>query len=342
MSQAESNARLEQLRTTVAYDDAATADLLIEAAPEELEAKRGTLARLDAVAKPEAVLATTTHVFELDQLGASLQHKASLVGLRLAGTPRLLECERSPESQAGVFATAMKLGKALGRVSVPVSGQVAQRLLARHYREAFFLLEEGALPEDVDSALVEFGFALGPFAALDRGGLGVALAERRARFTRLSPRERACTILEDLASHGRWGQSSGAGFYRYENGQRREDPELGPLLRRHAEDRGLVRRAISAGEITERCVYSVVNEAARGLADGAAARPLDIDMIWLHGYGFPVYRGGPLFFADQVGLGQVLKLVLRYREQVGEAHWAPAPLLERLAASDGTFYTSRG
>lgn len=337
MTPAESSARLGQVRVSLAYEDAGSADLLVEATVEDLEAKAVVLRRLDAVAKPTAILASSSQVFELDALAPSVNRKADLVGLRLAGTPRLLECERGKLSAPDAFSTAMRFGKTLGRVSVPVSGQVAQRLLARQRREAFFLLQEGALPEDVDHALVEFGFALGPFAALDVLGTSAALAARRARLSRLSPRERACTVLEELASQGRWGQSAGAGFYRHVDGQRKAAPEVAALLWRHSQDRGIVRRALAAEEIVERCVYSVVNEAAHVLEEGLA-RPLDIDMIWIHAFGFPVYRGGPLFFADHVGLGRVLELVLRYREQVGEVHWAPAPLLERLATKAGTFY----
>ncbi len=338
MTPAESSARLGQVRVSLAYEDASSADLLVEATVEDLEAKAVVLRRLGAVAKPTAIVASSSQVFELDALAPNVARKADLVGLRLAGTPRLLECERGKLTAPDAFSTAMRFGKTLGRVSVPVSGQVAQRLLARQRREAFFLLEEGALPEDVDRALIDFGFALGPLAALDVLGTSTALAARQARISHLSPRERACTILEELASQGRWGQSSGAGFYRHVDGQAKTAPEVTALLERHSQDRGIVRRAIAADEIRERCVYCVVNEAAHVLEEGLVARPLDIDMIWIHAFGFPVYRGGPLFFADHVGLGRVLELVLRYREQVGEAHWAPAPLLERLATKAGTFY----
>ena len=210
--------------------------------------------------------------------------------------------------------------------------------MARLRSEALCLLEEGALPEEVDRALTEFGFPIGPFAALDLEGVPAALQERKATLADSSPRERACTIFEELALLGRLGKHAGAGFYHYDNGRAVPDPALPTLLARHSASRGIARLPIGAEEITVRCLYSLVNEAARLLDEKLAARPLDIDMIMVHGFGFPVYRGGPLFFADQIGLGGIRDRLLQFRGQLGEPHWTPAKRIEGLAAERGSFY----
>src|SRR6185295_1000772 len=197
--------------------------------------------------------------------------------------------------------------------------------IAASRREGLFLLQEGALPEQIDQVLTGFGFSTGPFMALDLAGIESALLERKSRLAELAPRERACTILEELSDLGRLGQGSGAGFYRYDGGQAEPDPALATLLERHSSSRGMPRRSISAEEIETRCLYSVVNEAARLLEAGLVARPLDVDMIWIHGCGFPLYRGGPLFFADQVGLGNVHGRIVQYRDEIGAEYWSPAP-----------------
>jgi 3-hydroxyacyl-CoA dehydrogenase len=218
-------------------------------------------------------------------------------------------------------------------------GFVANRMLARRSREALFMLEEGALPEQVDAALVNFGFPIGPFAVADLGGLDVVLATRRARFASLTPRERAADLLEQLNTLGRLGQKSGAGWYRYD-AQRRAlpDPLVHGLITRHSAARGIRRRAISDEEIVERCLYAMINEGARLLGEGVVPRPQEIDVIWLHGFGFPAYRGGPMFYADQLGLRQVLAALERYRDTVGAEYFTPAPLLQKLADAARGFY----
>jgi 3-hydroxyacyl-CoA dehydrogenase len=236
----------------------------------------------------------------------------------------------------------MKLGRSLGRVAVPVRGHVARRLMARQKWEALCLLEEGALPEDVDRALVDFGFSVGPFTAFDLEGAQAALLERKATLGELGPRERACTIFEELALLGRLGKSAAAGFYRYEGDRALPDPAIATLLARHSASRGIARRSISSEQIQDRCLYAVINEAARLLDEKLAARPLDVDMIMVHGCGFPIYRGGPLFYADQIGLGEARARLIQFREQLGEERWTPAPSIERLAAENSSFYQTRG
>ena len=341
LSQTERDSRLERIRATLSYDDARDADLLIECAPDELSDKRAALVRLDVVAKPTAILASSTALCDLDLLAAATSRPSDVVALHLTSPlepSKLLECVRGSQSSPESFATVMKLGRGLGRVAVPVRGHVARRLMARRRAEALSLLEEGALPEDVDDALTEFGFPLGPFAALDLEGLQSALVERKATLANLSRRERSCTLFEELVLVGRLGRSAGAGFYRYDDGRASPDPALATLLEAHSTRQGIPRRAISREEITSRCVYGIINEAARLLDEGLAARPLDIDMIMVHGCGFPIYRGGPLFFADLVGLGELRARMLELRERLGDDTWSPAPLIERLAADQRGFY----
>ncbi|HET9955286.1 MAG TPA: 3-hydroxyacyl-CoA dehydrogenase family protein, partial [Polyangiaceae bacterium] len=313
----------------------------VEAAPDAPDAKRRALARIDALAKPSAILVSTTKFLDLESLAAVTSRPGDLVGLHFASPIeqlKLLECARTPLTLPDALATVMKLGRALGKVTVAVRGHVAHRLRAPYLREALFLLEEGALPQEVDLTLTEFGFRTGPFAALDLLGYEEILEERRVRFAQLTAREQACTLLEELTRLGRTGRASGLGFYRYEGGRAAPDPSIVPLLERHSKARATARRAIAPEEIRERCVFSVINEAARILAEGVAARPLEIDLIGVHGFSFPTYRGGPLFFADQLGLDQVIQRMQRLREQLGEEYWTPAPLIERLRAGGQGFY----
>jgi len=331
----------ELVRSTLSYDDLRTADLVIEAVDENLNTKLAALTRIDGVAKPGAILATSTAFLDLDTLASATQRPADVVGMHFAAPIerlKLLENVRGRHTAPDAYATVMKFGRSAGKVAVPVRGYVASRSLAHCLREALFLLEEGAQPEEVDRALTAFGFPMGPFAALDAAGLETALAERRARFAELSERERGCSVVEELFQLGRLGRASGAGFYRYDGERAVPDPAVAALLEKHSRSRSIERRSIPLQELEERCLYRIINEAARVLEEEVAARPLDIDMIWVHGCGFPAYRGGPLFFADQLGLRHVHEHILRYRERVGEACWTPAPLIERLAAHGGSFY----
>jgi len=286
LGQAEGEARLGRIRPAASQEDAKSADLLIEAVAETPDAKRAALARLDALAKPSAILASSTELLELEDLATGMSRPADVVALHFAAPvdeARLLEIVRSARTAPDVHATVMKLGRMLGKVAVSVRGNVASRLLSRYCREAYFLIEEGASPQEVDAALIEFGFRVGPSAAF-------------------------------------------------------ADSAIAALVEKHAIRPASVKRSITADESRERCLYSVINEAARLLEERVAARPLDIDMIWVQGLGFPLYRGGPLFFADQLGLGHVHEQIIRYRDQVGEEFWTPAPLVERLAREGSGFY----
>jgi 3-hydroxyacyl-CoA dehydrogenase len=262
-----------------------------------------------------------------------------------ANVMRLLENVRTANTAPDVLATVMQLGKKLGKVAVLVGGAdgfVGNRMLAQRSREVLFLLEEGALPQQVDKVLFDFGFAMGPFAVSDLAGLDIGWRNRKSRAHLRKPGVRDCNLLDKVCELGRFGQKTGAGWYRYESGSRtpQADPIIERLIVDHSKEHGIVRRQISEQEILERCLYSMINEAARILEEGVAARAVDIDMVWLHGYGFPRYRGGPLFYADEVGVKTVLAGILKYRAQFGPDFWTPALRIEEMAATGKSFYAT--
>jgi 3-hydroxyacyl-CoA dehydrogenase len=254
---------------------------------------------------------------------------------------RLLEIVRGKESSPAVIATSMALAKTLGKVGVLVGncrGFVGNRMFHPYQREAQFLLEEGATVEQVDAALTDFGMTMGPLAVGDLAGLDVGWRIRK-EYRHLEPAGRRVPLVADrLCEMGRYGQKTGAGWYRYPEGGRAPvaDPEVERLIEESARGAGVARRAVGPEEIVERTVYALVNEGARILEEGIALRAADIDIIYVHGYGFPAYRGGPMWYADTVGLKQVYDRVRRFEEQHGDL-WTPAPLLRRLAESGKKF-----
>jgi len=345
LGQAEAERRLELITGTLEDADLRGADLIVEAIAEELDAKVELFGRLGVLAKPGAILASNTSFLDLNTLAQASRRPQAVAGLHFfnpAHAMRLLETVRARETAPEVSATLLKLGRRLGKIPVLVGateGFVANRMLARRSREALFMLEEGALPQQVDRVLTDFGFPLGPFAVADLGGLDVVLATRRARFAQLSARERGADLLEQLNALGRFGQKSGAGWYRYDAERRAlPDPVVTALIERHASERGIARRTLSDTEILERCVYAMINEGARLLADGIVPRPQEIDVIWVHGFGFPAYRGGPMYYADRIGLPRLLERLRHYAHVVGPEYFAPAPLIEQLAAEGRGFY----
>lgn len=345
LSQAEGTARLGRISVSVDFADVAAADIVVEAIAEELPAKQAVFARLGDLGRPGAILASNTSFLDLNALAQASGRAPDVAGMHFfnpAHAMRLLENVRTPATSAEVSATLMNLGKRLGKIAVLVGagpGFVANRMLARRSREALFMLEEGAEPEQVDRVLVNFGFPLGPLAVADLGGLDVVLATRRARWNALSARERAADLLEQLNAAGRLGQKSGSGWYGYDTERRaRPDPAVTALLARHRAARGITPRALADEEILERCLYAMINEGARLLEEGIVSRPHEIDVIWLNGFGFPGYRGGPMFYADEVGLGRILERLQHYRAQVGGEYFTPAALIERLAREGRGFY----
>ena len=338
--------RLARIRPTLDWNEVRDADLIVEAVFEDLAIKREVMARLDALARPGAILATNTSYLDVATIADCTRRPQDVVGMHFfspANVMRLLENVRAPKTSPDVLATVMKVGKALGKIAVLVGGAdgfVGNRMLAQRTREAWFLLEEGALPQQVDRALVDFGFPMGPFAVGDLAGLDIGWRNRQARAHLRRPGIRDCNLLDQVCGLGRLGQKTGAGWYRYEAGNRTPlpDPAIESLIVEHSSAVGIERREIGDAEIVERCVYSMINEGARILGEGVAARPVDIDMVWLHGYGFPAWRGGPMFFADQVGLPALAAAIAGYRNRFGHDLWAVAPLLDEKAKSGEGFY----
>lgn len=348
LSEAEARVRTARIVPTASWDSLADCDLIVEAVFEDIGVKRGVFGRLDAIARPGAILATNTSYLGVGEIAGFTSRPQDVVGMHFfspANVMRLLENVRARDTADDVVATVMQLGRRLGKVAVlsgDAYGFIGNRMLAERSREAHFLLEEGALPQQIDRALQEFGFPMGPFAVGDLSGLDISWRNRQARAHLRKPGVRDCNLLDKVCDAGRLGQKTGAGWYRYESGSRMPlpDPQIEALILAHSAEAGIVRRHIDDREIVERCVYSLINEAARILEDGVARRPVDIDMVWLHGYGFPAWRGGPLFHADQVGLGEVHDAILRYREQHGPSYWTPAAsLVERVREGRG-FYAA--
>jgi 3-hydroxyacyl-CoA dehydrogenase len=325
-------------------DALADADLVIEAVFESMAVKQEVFASLGRICKPSAVLATNTSTLDVDAIAASSGRPRDVLGMHFfspANVMRLVEIVRGRESSPDAIATALAVTKRIGKLGVVVGncfGFVGNRMLYGYGREKELMLLEGATPERIDRAIEAFGMAMGPNAVGDLAGLDVGASVRREwkdrpddpRFYRISDR---------LAELGRFGQKTGRGFYRYEGpGKRREsDPEVETLIRTEAQRLGVAQREVPDEEIVERCIFALVNEGARILEEGIARSAADIDVIWCNGYGFPRTRGGPMFYADTVGLAKVLAAVEKYAREQGERYWTPAPLLQRLASTGGTF-----
>jgi 3-hydroxyacyl-CoA dehydrogenase len=345
LAQAEADARRARIAPALEYGALADADVVIEAVAEDLALKEYVFARLGQTLKPGAILASTTSYIDIDALAVASGRPADVCGMHFfnpAPVMRLLENVRGAATAPDVLVSVMALGKRLGKLSIltgNASGFIVNRLLAQRSREAAFMLEEGATPEAIDRTLVEFGFPMGPYALSDLAGIDVQYAARRARFDRLSSRERAANFVEQLYALGRYGQKSGAGWYRYGADRKpAPDPEIAALLAAHARSRGFVPRPIDDGEVRERSLYAMVNEGAKLLAEGLVPRPHEIDVAMTNAVGFPAYTGGPMFWADRIGLGAVRAAMLRYREVGGEEFWTPSPLLDRLARAGKGFY----
>ena len=340
----ERDRRLALLRPTLSYEDIAQADLVIEAVFESLEVKRRVFTVLDRVMKPGAILATNTSTLDLDAIAGFTGRPADVLGLHFfspANVMRLLEVVRGRATAPEVLATALALGKALRKVAVVsgvCDGFIGNRMLEGYTRQAWYLVEEGATPEQVDRAVESFGFAMGPFRVGDLVGHDVSQAIRQhRRATR--PGYLVSTLPDKLCALGRLGQKTGGGWYDYPDGPRSPvlSAEVHDLIASHRAEIGVAPRRIDDREIVDRLVYALVNEGARILEEGIAARASDIDVVYLTGYGFPRARGGPMYHADQVGLDAVLRRMREFaRNRHGDpAFWTPAPLLERRAEAGG-------
>jgi 3-hydroxyacyl-CoA dehydrogenase len=338
-------AQFGNLSGSVDYADLADADIVIEAVFEDMDLKKELFAKLDDVCKPGAILATNTSSLDIDEIAAATRRPADVVGTHFfspANIMKLMENVRGRATAADVQATVMKLSKDIGKVGTMVGvcdGFVGNRMLYAYRSQAEFLLEEGALPEQVDRVIYDFGFPMGPFAMGDLAGLDVGYLVRKHRRENSPTNSRySSTIADRIVEMGRHGQKNGMGWYKYADGSRtpEPDPEIAKLVAAVSEEFGITRRAVSDQEILERCMYTLINEGAKILGEGIATRPSDIDLIWVHGYGYPVGRGGPMFFADLTGVGKIYEAMKKLHDTHGEL-LRPAPLLEELAKSGKSF-----
>jgi 3-hydroxyacyl-CoA dehydrogenase len=337
------NERLKLIRTTLSYDDFANADVVIEAVFESMTLKKEVFAELDRVCKRGAILATNTSTLNIDEIAATTKRPEAVIGMHFfspANVMRLLEVVRGRRTGKNVIATCMQLAKKLGKVGVLAGnypGFVGNRMFLPYIREAQFLVEEGAAPEAVDKALTDFGMAMGPLAVGDLGGLDVAYRIRREFRHLEKPGERQPFIEDRMVEMGRLGQKSGSGWHKYDAERRASsDPEISALVRKWTIESNIPQRQIPAEEIVDREIYLLVNEGARILEEGYALRAGDIDTIYVNGYGFPAFRGGPMWYADTVGLKKVYDRVCEFHRQHGML-WEPAPLLRELAESGKKF-----
>ena len=344
LSQAKMDERLGLISTTLSYEDLGDADVVIEAVFEEMGLKKEVFGKLDAACKPEAILASNTSTLDVDEIASATSRPDKVIGTHFfspANVMKLMENVRGAQSSPETIATIMKLSKAIGKVGVLVGvcdGFVGNRMLYAYRRQADFLLEEGALPRQIDTVIYDFGMPMGPYAMGDLAGLDVGWRIRKGQAATRPSHLRYSTIADRICELGRFGQKTGAGWHRYEAGNRTPipDPEIEQLIVSISEEQGITRRDVSDKEILERCLYPLVNEGAKILEEGLAQRPGDIDIVWIYGYGFPRYRGGPMFWADLVGLKTIYDVMSRLHDEHGD--WLePAPLLRRLAEQGKEF-----
>ena len=336
--------RIALINGTTNYEELNDVDLVIEAVFENLELKKEIFAKLDGVCKQGAILASNTSYQDIDQIAAATSRPQDVVGMHFfspANVMKLLENVRGEKTADDVIATAMKIGKKIGKVcalSRVCYGFIGNRMLGGYGRESQMLLMDGCTPVQVDSALEKFGMAMGPLAMGDLAGLDVGYKARQAR-TDLPDDPKLYRMGTVLVEMGRHGQKTGSGFYQYdpETRRRMSDPEVEAMIKDEAAKIGVEQREISDEEIIARCLYPLINEGAKILEEGIAQRPSDIDVVYVFGYAFPVAKGGPMHYADQVGLKNVYDKICEYRDRDGEQYWQPAPLLEKLAKEGKTF-----
>ena len=335
--------RLGRIRTEAGYGGVETADLVIEAVFEKMSLKKEIFQTLDARAKPEAILATNTSTLDVNAIAAFTKRQGDVLGLHFfspANVMRLLEIVRGSATSSSTLASALAIAKRLGKVGVVASnapGFIGNRMMFPYMYEAQFLVEDGATPEQVDRALTDFGMAMGIFAVDDMAGVDIAWRVRQELNQFSEPGARKPLVADRLCEMGRFGQKTGGGWYRY--GADRKplpDPDVLALIEETTTAAGITRRSFTSEEIIERTIYALINEGARVLEEGVALRAADIDTVYVSGYGFPAYRGGPMFYADRVGLAQIHDRVAALHREHGQ-RWAPAPLLARLAREGSSF-----
>jgi 3-hydroxyacyl-CoA dehydrogenase len=338
LQQEEADKRLARLSGETSLQVAKDADLVIEAVFEEMSVKEEVFGALDRISKPGAVLATNTSYLDVNKIAAITGRPSDVLGTHFfspANVMRLLEIVRGEKTSPEVLATAIAVGRKLGKVPVVVGvcrGFVGNRMLALRQQAAERALLDGALPQEVDAAMTGFGFPMGPLAMGDLAGLDISWRNRKALGARAE-------IADTLCEMGRFGQKTGKGFYRYEPGSRTPipDPEVDEIVVAASKKLGRTRKKFNAQEIVERLVFPMIDEGARILEEGIAARASDIDVIWVYGYGWPVWRGGPMFYADQLGLVHIRDRLSVFAKESGNRQLEPAPLLARLAAEGQGF-----
>ena len=326
--------RMGLLKGSLDMKDLADSDLVIEAVFENMDIKKQVFGKLDEIVKPGAILATNTSALNIDEIATAVKRPEAVIGLHFfspANVMRLLEVVRADKTSKPVIATSMQMAKKIGKIAALVGvcpGFVGNRILAQRQREAQKLILEGAMPWDVDRVLYDFGLPMGPFAMSDLAGLDIGWSKEKSKGE---------TIRDKLCEMDRRGQKTGAGFYDYdENRNAKPSPVVEKIILDHAASKGINRRKISDDEILERCIYPMINEGAKILEEGKAIRSSDIDIVWINGYGFPVYRGGPMFYGDTVGADKVLAKMKEFQAQMGD-DFKPAALLEKIVAEGKKF-----
>jgi 3-hydroxyacyl-CoA dehydrogenase len=300
--------------------------------------------RIDALAKPGAILASNTSTLDLNRIAGFTKRPADVVGMHFfspANVMKLLEVVRGEQTSKVTLATVMQVAKTIGKMAVVsgvCDGFIGNRMIEQYFRQAWFMLEEGALPETIDGAIERFGFAMGPFKMSDLAGNDISWAIRKRRYREM-PSLHYPRVADRLCEAGRFGQKTGAGWYDYESGKREPhvSSDVTEMIVDYSSSIGYTRRAIADDEIVERLVYALVNEGAKILTEGIASKASDIDAVYLNGYGFPAWRGGPMFYADTVGLDRVEQAIRRYASQVNGDGWEIAPLLVELAQTGRRF-----
>ncbi|MGH6611453.1 MAG: 3-hydroxyacyl-CoA dehydrogenase NAD-binding domain-containing protein, partial [Burkholderiaceae bacterium] len=328
--------RVASLKPTLDFNALGKADIVIEAAYEDMKVKQDLFKQLDAVAKRGAILATNTSTLDVDRIAAVTARPQDVIGTHFfspANVMRLLEVVRAKETSKDVLATVMQLARQLKKVGVVsgvCDGFIGNRMLEHYVRQSMFLIDEGASPQQIDAAMTAFGMAMGPFAVGDLAGLDIGYAIRQRRYVE-KPNTTYSRVGDKVVELGRLGQKTGKGWYRYEAGNRTPlpDPEIDQLIAEHRKEIGITPRQIDDEEIVQRCVYALVNEGARILEDGIALRASDIDVVYLTGYGFPASKGGPMFYAQSVGLDKVVASMQRFAQNkhADPKFWRPAKLL---------------
>ncbi len=320
--------RMSLIQGSLSMEDAAEVDLVIEAVFENMDIKKEIFRKLDQICKQETILASNTSYLNINELAAETSRPEYVIGLHFfspANVMRLLEIVRGGKTSLSVLATSMALAKKIKKIAVMVGvcyGFAGNRMFSQRRVQTDSLILEGALPAQVDKVIYEFGFPMGPFALADLIGIDLGWDKDSSSSS---------TIKEKLCEIGRFGQKSGLGYYRYETGNRSPipDPEIDEMIQDFSAEMGIQKRTISDEEVLQRCIYSLINEGAKIIEEGIAVRPSDLDVIWVNGYGWPVYLGGPMFYADMIGLDKVLDTLRKFESQLGK-EWKPAPLIEKL------------